>query len=71
MNDTVNIFLLTGHNFMPEMHLIQPEFTYSLCGPFTKNKERIKKQEIHIIYIGVIKMKVVYSTIWFMIAKKI
>ena len=28
---------------MPEMHLKQPEFTYSGCGPFTKNKERIKE----------------------------
>ena len=28
---------------MPEIHLRQPEFTYSACGPFTRNKERIKK----------------------------
>ena len=28
---------------MPEMHLRQPDFTYSACGPFTKNKKRIKK----------------------------
>ena len=28
---------------MPEIHLKQPEFTYSACGPFTKNKERIQK----------------------------
>ena len=28
---------------MPEMHLKQPDFTYSACGPFTKNKERIEK----------------------------
>ena len=28
---------------MPEMHLRQPEFTYSACGPFTKSKEIIKK----------------------------
>ena len=28
---------------MPEMHLEQPGFTYSACGPFTKNKERIEK----------------------------
>ena len=28
---------------MPEMHLKQPGFTYSTCGPFTKNKERIEK----------------------------
>ena len=25
------------------MHLKQRGFTYSVCGPFTKNKERIKK----------------------------
>ena len=28
---------------MPEMHLKQHRFTYSACGPFTKNKERIQK----------------------------
>ena len=28
---------------MPEIHLKQPGFTYSACGPFTKNKERIEK----------------------------
>ena len=28
---------------MPEMHLKQPGFIYSTCGPFTRNKERIKK----------------------------
>ena len=25
------------------MHLKQPDFTYSACGLFTKNKERIQK----------------------------
>ena len=28
---------------MPEMYLKQPGFTYSACGPFTKNKLRIEK----------------------------
>ena len=28
---------------MPEMHLRQPEFTYSACGPFTQSKEKIQK----------------------------
>ena len=28
---------------MSEMHLRQPGFTYIVCGPFTKNKERIQK----------------------------
>ena len=28
---------------MPEMHLRQPQFTYSACGSFTKHKKRIRK----------------------------
>ena len=28
---------------MPEIHLKQPGFTFSACGPITKNKERIEK----------------------------
>ena len=28
---------------MPKMHLKQPRFIYSDCGPLTKNKERIEK----------------------------
>ena len=28
---------------MPEIYLRQPGFTYSACGQFTKNKERIQK----------------------------
>ena len=43
MNEIVNKFLLVGDKFMPEMHLKQPGFTYSACGPFTKNKERTEK----------------------------
>ena len=43
MNEIANKFLLAGDKFMPEVHLKQPEFTYSACVPFTKNKERIKK----------------------------
>ena len=43
MNEIINTFLLAGDKFMPEMHLRQPGFTYSACGPFTKNKERIQK----------------------------
>ena len=43
MNEIINKFLLVGDKFMPEMHLKQPGFTYSACGPFTKNKERNEK----------------------------
>ena len=51
MNEIVNKFLLVGDKFMPEMHLRQPGFTYSACGPFTKNKELkdLKKEEIQAI----------------------
>ena len=28
---------------MPELHLKQPGFSYSSCGPFTKHRERIQK----------------------------
>ena len=43
MNEIVNTFLLAGETFMPEMHLKQPGFTCSACGPFTRNKERTLK----------------------------
>ena len=39
---------------MPEMHLKQPGFTYSACGSFRRNKERIQKfmqtRDTHCIY---------------------
>ena len=43
MNKIISNFLLAGDKFMPKMHLKQPGFTYSACGPFTKNKERIEE----------------------------
>ena len=43
MNEIVNKFSLAGDKFMPEMHLKQPGFTCSACGPFSKNKEKIQK----------------------------
>ena len=43
MNNIINKFLLAGDKFMPEMHLRQPQFVYSACGPFTRHKERIKE----------------------------
>ena len=53
MNEIVNKFLLTEDKFMPKMHLSQPEFPYSACGPFTKNQEykNLKKQVIQDIFI--------------------
>ena len=43
MNEIINQFLLVRDKFMSEMHLKQPGFSYSACGPFTKNKESIEK----------------------------
>ena len=55
MNAIINKFLLAGDRFMSEMRLKQSHFTYSAGGPFTRNKERIKKlkkkQKIHYRYI--------------------
>ena len=42
MNNIINKCLLAGDKFMPEMHLRQPQSTYSACGPFTKHKQRIQ-----------------------------
>ena len=43
MNDIINKFFLAKDKFLAEIYLRQPGFTYSDCGPFTKNKERIQK----------------------------
>ena len=43
MNKIINKFLLTRDKSMQELHLKQPEFTYSASGPFTKHRERIPK----------------------------
>ena len=43
MNKIINKFLFVGDKFKPEMHLRQAGFTYSICRPFTKNKQKIQK----------------------------
>ena len=54
MNNIINKCLLAGDKFMPEMHLRQPRFVYSACGPFTRHKERIKifkrTSDTHLLY---------------------
>ena len=74
MNEIVNKFLLAGDKFMPEMHLKQPEFTYSACGPFTKNKKRIQKfketGDTSYIYKNELD-KPVFNIIWHMEILKI
>ena len=43
MNKIINKPSSTEDNIMPELHLKQPGFTYSACGPFTKHCKRIHK----------------------------
>ena len=43
MNEVVNKVSLAGDKFIPEMHLRHPGFTYSACGPFIRNQEKIQK----------------------------
>ena len=54
MNAIVNNLLLTEDKFITEIYLRQPVFTYISCGPFTENKEKMKKimkQKIPDIFI--------------------
>ena len=73
MNEIVNKLSLAGDKFMPEVHLKQPGFTYSACGPFTKNKEfkNLKKQEIQAIFTKINFIRLVFDMIWHMEILKI
>ena len=53
MNNVINKCLLAGDKFMPELHLRQPQFVYSACGPFTRHKElkNLNKLVIRVIFI--------------------
>ena len=65
---------MVGNKFMPEMHLRQPGFTYSACGSFTKNKERIEKcmkTENTDVFIEMNLVKLAFSMIWLMVNRRI
>ena len=65
---------MVGDKFMPEMHLRQPGFTYSACGSFTKNKERIEKfmkTENTDFFIEMNLIKLAFSMIWLMVNRRI
>ena len=74
MNEIVNKFLHVGDKFMPEMHFKQPGFTYSACGPFTKNKEGIGKfmqtGNINLTYKNELD-KAFFNMIWLMANQRI
>ena len=66
MNNVINKFLLAGDKFMPEMHLRQPRFVYSACGPFTRHQERIKEFKrtgVRVIFIEMNSIKLAFNTI--------
>ena len=74
MNEIVNKFLLAGDKFMPEMHLKQPGFTYSACGPFTKKKKEfknLKKMKIQTIFTQMSLISLAFKMIWLMEILKI
>ena len=74
INEIVIKILLAGDKFIPEIHLKQLGFTYSACGPFTKNEERIEnlcRQEIQVLFIEMILTNLVFNMIWNMMNQKI
>ena len=74
MNEITNKVLLVGDKFKPEIHLRQPGFTYSACGPLTKIKKKLKslsKVVIQILFIKMSLMKHVFNMIWLMVNQNI
>ena len=47
MNEIMNKLLLAGDIFVPKMHLKQPGFTYSPCGPLTKKKKKKNNLKVY------------------------
>ena len=39
---SLNKFFLAWDKFLPKFQLRQPGFTYNVCRPFTKHRERIQ-----------------------------
>ena len=74
MKEIINKFLLVADICMLEIHLKQPGFTYSACGPFTKNKERIEKfmqtRNTDFVYKNLLD-KAYFNMIWLMENQKI
>ena len=64
MDKIVNKYLLVEDNFTPEMHLRQPEFTYTAYRTFKKAKKKyknLKKQEIHDVVIKTNQIKLHFN----------
>ena len=69
MNGIINKLLLAGDTFRPEMHLKQPGFTYSACGPFKKISKESKdfhRQEIQNTFTKMNYTRLNFNMIWLM-----
>ena len=72
MNEIVNTFLLAGDKFIPQMHLKQPGFTYSVHLPKTKKElKSLCKLEMQILVIKMSLIRLVFSMIWLIANQKI
>ena len=66
MNNIINKFVSASDKFMPEMHLRQPQFVYSACGPFTRHLKNLSKLVRRVIFIEMNLINLVFSTILLM-----
>ena len=75
MNEIVNKFLSNGDKFIPEMHLKQPEFTYSVCVEHLlktkKELKNLKEQEARAIFTKMNLIRFGFNVIWLMEILKI
>ena len=74
MNEIVNTFLLAGDKFMPEMYLKQCGLLIVLLVHSQKIKKELEslcRLEIQNLFTEMSLIKLVFSTIWFMVNQKI
>ena len=60
--------------FCFKVHLKQPDFTYSACGPLTRNKERIEKFMLSRntdFFTEMTLIKLAFNMLWLMVNQKI
>ena len=67
MKEIVNKFLLAGDKFLPEMDLRQ----WNINKKTKKKSKKLKKQEIHNIFIKTNQIKLVFNLTWLMETLKI
>ena len=66
MNNVINKFLSAGYKFMPGMHLRQFIVLADLLLDIKKKLKNLNKQVIHVIFIEMNLIKLVFNTILLM-----